>query len=191
MTVNPERPKEFILLQEIPGRVITGILTTSEYDDENSLYTGGCVVVIDNNIIIGIPKKFSDKILISEAESDLSDYPSYNLNKIQVIKKVEPGFERILNEHWKNKTPLPEKYAHVITWHERKVKYLQNRIIRGFLFLNEEWPDSGFIELDNGFILGEIQVTQPGAGLPGYSIYESITDFEKRYGKAYSVFPDR
>ena len=36
--VNPERPDEFILLQEIPGRVITDILTTSEYDDDIGLY---------------------------------------------------------------------------------------------------------------------------------------------------------
>jgi len=135
----PERQAEFILIQDIPGRVVTDILTTSEYDDETGLYTGGCVVVIDNHIIIGIPRELSVEILISEAEShavsafsDLSDYPSYDLNRIHALKKEEPGFAGILDEHLQNKMPLPEKYAHIITWHERKVKYLQNRIIKGF-----------------------------------------------------------
>ena len=50
----------------------------------------------------------------------------------------------------------------------------------------EHTVSSGFIELENGFIITEQIMAPHGTGMAGLHFYENLADFEKRCGTGYN-----
>jgi hypothetical protein len=190
--MHPEHQPATFPLRELRGKRVTDIFSTWKYNEEYALYFGGCIVVLDNHLTIEMPNNFSDEAsvtvvpegAVSEFE-DLSDFPVYDLNKLRELRITEPGFNEIIDRHFSEKIPLPEKFRDVVSYHERVVKYLQNRIITDFIRFTDGEPDEAFFVLDNGRLFGQITCTQPGTGYPGPIVFGSMAELEKRYGKEY------
>lgn len=190
--ISEHQHRETVPFRELVGKKVTDIFSTTKFNEEYALYFGDCVVVLDEHLIIQMPNSYSDDALITVIPdegvsefADLSDFPVYNYNMLQTLKLTESDFNKIIEQHFSENIPLPERFRHVVTFHEKRGKYLQNRIITDFIRYTEADPDDAFFELDNGYLFGQVTCTQPGTGYPCVRVYDSLAAVEKRYGKEY------
>jgi hypothetical protein len=164
-------------IKELIGRTISNIyIETGIWEDW--LDTAFCYIELDNDLIIGFPNGYSDEVEGVELNEktktifgDLSDYPVYYVN--------EEG------KSIKEMADSGQKYkAYKVEYKENKLKYIQNRKVVDFFWYEKE-AEKGYLELDNGYIITETNMSPGGTGLAGLNYYESIDGLTKDKGNDY------
>ncbi len=185
--------------KDIIGRKISDILVCSKIE-VGGLDSAEVFIKLESNDIIGIPwgldseniEKIIDKDALS-LFSKLNDSIFYHINPekktieeiLQAKKYRESTFIGRIKKLIGIGEKIPREYKVFKTeYRENKLKYIKNQVISDFIMFDNS-DSSGFIELGNGFIITETIMSPHGTGKAGLNYYESLNEFEARYGKDY------
>ena len=179
-----------MLIEELFGKTITNIYATFGVEQE-WLDTADCFIEIDNNLIIGFPYGFDNKVWIRELDinavsiiKNLSDFTHYHINQeqktIQQINEIYKQkrkniFNRIRKIFFGQELTIKEYQPYKIEQKENKAKHIINSKIVDFLYHNDQ-SEKGLFILDNGFIISETMMSPSGTGMAGLNYYETFSD---------------
>jgi hypothetical protein len=83
--------------------------------------------------------------------------------------------------------PLPKEYApYKVEYRENKIRHLMNRTIADYLW-EDNGPEKGFFELDNGYLISDRYIAPHGTGYAGLHYYESIEHLKGRNLNRFSL----
>jgi hypothetical protein len=137
-----------------------------EYDGSIPLICSETIIQLTNHLLISVPTVYSNTISISNSVGE-------NMNSIyEVGKKLSFNL---------NEFPF---------FQFKMVKSFDSNIIGQsiksiLLYDTEEELDEGFIELENGHIIGVVKMTPTGTPA-GVKIFKNILDLEKLHGTNYT-----
>ncbi len=166
--------------EELVGQKIRDIrIKTSPYEYEGSipLRISEGVIELENGFVFSLPFRFSDEV-------EPINNPNYKGTSIFIL----PGFiSRLFNTQGLNIKVI-----------RRNIKNIQNKKITGiYKFIETDeinsYSEIGqriILEMETGFLIGEIEMAPMGTGHAGIWIFTSIGDLEKKFGKGFKkVFP--
>lgn len=186
--------------KQLIGRTIVDILLWSKWE-VGGLDQAEVFIVLDNKKSVQIPWSFDSESIETQPKkgseslfSDLQDIPVVYINpekkSIQEIldaKKKKRGssfFGRIRKVLGLGEG-IPREYSVWKTeFQENKLKYLKDQKIVDFLMFDNS-DSTGFLELNNGYIIWEITMAQHGTGMAGLHYCESLEEFQERRGTDY------
>jgi len=150
-------------------------------------------IELDNSFIIGFPSSFDNsawlKELNQDAENlfaDLSDIPYYCTDVVKLRKRrFYYGLRALLGYDIYND---PEVLK--VEWRENKLKYVKDRKIVDYIWYpgDHEIGETGYIKLDNGYLITEVTSAPHGTMGARLYLFESVNDLRNT---TYSRFTDK
>jgi len=185
--------------KKLIGRTIKDILIWTKIEvgglDEAEVF-----IELDNEKIIRIPWDFNSENIeqsprkgVESIFTDLSDIPVFHVNSegktigeiLEAKRKRESSILGLLKKALGITEGIPKEYKpYKVEYRENKLKFLRDKKIVNFLMFDDS-DSVGFLELENGFIITEIQISPHGTGMAGINIYENLSDFEDSCGTDY------
>lgn len=188
-----------IPLKEVFGKTITDILCKFGTYDE-WLETADCTIELDNEIYMGFPSRESSTVWEREKPIDatslltnLSDIVVYHVNKegksikeiADTYRKRKNKFGNIIREIFLFGEEVPREYEPYKTeYQENRLKYIHNAKIKDYLW-RENDGDTGFFELDNGYIISETIMNPRGTGLAGLNSWQNMQQLQNRFSETF------